>query len=186
MNYNPTVDYRSDRPALSQEAQDEPTSWITEVATRGALSICVAVWAIVGFFLWLPLLLRHIVAFIASLTHATLTDGDMEDAARRLRGATSFYRRGFESAIGSVLSRPDGRSDPESSARRSLSARPILLECAWALVVWYPVLLWLGLAEVTPADVWSSIAGLPWSEGAEDLVAAVSAVIQEWAAALGL
>lgn len=186
MNYNPTVDYRSDRPALAQEARDEERSWITEIATWGALAICVAVWAVVGFLLWLPLLLRHIVAFIVSLTYATLTDGDMADAARRLRGAASFYRRGFESAVGSVLFGRDGTSSPESSPRRSLSARPILLECAWALVVWYPVLLWLGVAEWTPADVWSSIAGLPWSEVATDVVTAVSAVVQEWASALGL
>lgn len=99
MNYNPTVDYRSDRTARSREPVDEPRSWITEVATRGALWICVTV---------------------------------------------------------------------------------------WALAVWYPVLVWVGIAELTPADVWSSLVALPWSDVAGDLWAAVSAVIGEWAAALGL
>ncbi|MFW6206978.1 MAG: hypothetical protein ACOC5J_03495 [Gemmatimonadota bacterium] len=186
MSYNPTVDYRSDRPALSQETQIEPRSWITQVAIWGALSICVAVWAIVGFLLWFPLLLRQIVAFVVSLTYATLTGGDMDDAAGRLRGAATFYRRGFESAVESVLSGSREAMDSESSVRRSHSARPILSEVAWALVVWYPALLWLGIAELTPADVWSSIAGLPWSEVATDVVATVAAVIEEWASALGL
>ena len=193
MNYNPTVDYRSDQATRAPDTPREPRSRVTELATRVALSVAVAVWAVVGFFLWVPLLLRRIVVFVVELTYVTLTGGDPDPAAGRLRNAAGFYRRGFVTAVESVLSpREDTRDEkgaatsnpataslPHASSRRpapspsASPARPILQELAWALILWYPVLLWVGIAELTPADVWNAAAAVPWSEvGAEYLGAA--------------
>lgn len=175
MNYNPTVDYRSDRTenAHPSDAGNQPRSRITELATRGALAVAVAVWAVVGFLIWVPLLLRRIVTFVAELTYVALTDGDPRPAAERLRSAASFYRRGFVTAVESVLDSDDGARDgPVRSevSHDSSAARPILQELAWSLVVWYPVLLWMGIAELTPSDLWNAATAVPWQEAGSDLV----------------
>ena len=186
MNYSPTVDYRSDRAPLSPEAPDEPRSWVTEVAIRAALSISLAVWVVVGFILWLPLLLRRTASFVVAVLSATLTNGSPDLAGKHLRDSASFYRRGFQTAFRSVLSSPTEGSDSGTSSDQSLAARPILQEIAWALVIWYPLLLMLGIAELTPVDVWSFLAGLPWAETTTDVLEAAGAVAERWAAALGL
>jgi len=203
MNYNPTVDYRSDRVPNTGDARKEPSSPITEIATRGALSVAVAVWAVVGFFLWIPLLLRRIVTFVVELTYVTLTDGDPEPAARRLRNAASFYRRGFVTAVGSVLGSGEGAREPgpsslpfasssgsaaasTASRRPQTSARPFLQELAWALILWYPVLLWVGIAELTPADVWNAAAAVPWQEIGADLVRGAVGWVEALANRLGI
>lgn len=189
MSYSPIVDYRSDRVELSPEGQGEPRSGITDIATRAALSIALVVWTVVGFILWIPLLLREILAFVGALTFVTLTNGDPAPAGRRLRRATSFYRRGFETATRCVLADPGDGSDDAAGATpvpKPVQTRPVLLEIAWALVVWYPVLLWLGIAELTPADLWRWGADVPWSEIARSSVEATGAWVEELVGRLGL
>ena len=186
MNYNPTVDYRSDRVPHVPDAQQEPRSRITEVATRVALSVAVAIWAVVGFLIWVPLLLRRIATFVVELTYVTLTDGDPNPAAKRLRAAANFYRRGFVTAVRSVLTPGEGAADAGPGPDTSTPARPILQEVAWALVVWYPVLLWLGIAEWTPEDLWNAAAAVPWQEIGMDVVDGAVVRIEELAGRLGL
>lgn len=132
----------------------------TEVLTWVVLSICLAVWTVTGFFLWIPRLLRAMVLFSLALIQSTVVDASGEDAARGLRSAASFYWRGFLVAVESVRA----TKGEDSSGSWGIERELFLRELAWALVVWYPLLWWVGFVEWTPADLWQSIQGIPWTE----------------------
>jgi hypothetical protein len=149
--------------ASEERAQEiARVSKLNEAVTWAILSICLAGWAVVGFFLWIPRVLRAVLAFSVALISSTLTETDAEAAGRRLRSAATFYRRGFVSAVESI--RPPKRGDEEDQGdeRRSKGVRSglIIREAAWAIVVWYIVAWALGFLRGTAFDV----TAVPWPD----------------------
>ena len=143
-----------------EEERDSAGTYVTEFFTWCMLAISLTVWAIVGMFLWLPRLFRSGLWFSVALIYGTIVDRDMKPAANRLRSDVDFYRRGFVKAVQSTRETEGGGSEEDWE----ITASPLLTELAWALVLWYPVFLWIGVAEMTPAEIWALIADFPWME----------------------
>lgn len=170
-------DRLTQRVEAAEELRQETSriSKMNEAVTWGVLSICLAGWAVVGLFLWIPRVLRAVVAFSVALVHSTLTETNAEAAGRSLRSAANFYRRGFVSAVESIRPpKPEHEKDQGEGggAEGTVPSGPIIRETAWAIVVWYVVVWTTGLLQGTPID----LAAAPWSElwaGAVEAVASI-------------
>ena len=162
--------------AIDERPEETPrVSKLNEALTRAILSVCLVGWAVLGFLLWIPRLLRAVLAFSAALIDSTLTETDAAPAGRRLRSAANFYRRGFVSAVESIRVTKSGREEDPDDERTSQGSAPsglILRETAWAIVVWYVVLWAAGPIRGTALDV----GALPWSDLWTGMVAAIASI----------
>jgi hypothetical protein len=128
--------------------------------TWAILGVCLALWAVVGFLFWVPLLLRSMLEFTLALIQSMLQGARPVQAGRILRDTVDFYRRGFLVAIEAVFGK---LPEPERS-QHPMSGSRVVMEIGWALLVWYAVLLMAGVVETTPADLWRGAAEYPWGE----------------------
>ena len=128
--------------------------------TWAILGVCLALWAVVGFLFWVPLLLRSMLEFTLALIQSMLEGARPVQAGRVLRDTVDFYRRGFLVAIEAVFGK---LPEPERS-QHPMSGSRVVMEIGWALLVWYAVLLMAGVVETTPADLWRGAAEFPWGE----------------------
>jgi len=150
-----------------------PVSRLNEAFTRGALAICLLGWSVVGFFLWIPRMVRAVVVFSIALVQSTLTETSAEVAGKRLRSAANFYRRGFVGAVDAIRPRAEvARQDGEPEPRGGLDGGLIVRETAWAIVVWYLILWPTGILAGTPLDV----ASVPWTEYGSAVAQAVASI----------
>lgn len=129
--------------------------------TWAILSVCLALWAVVGFVFWIPLLIRSMFAFTFALSQGMLQGVPPHEAGRILREAVGFYRRGFTVAIDAVFGKPDKNNQP---ARVKLPPSRFLLEVAVSAVFWYLAFFVLGVVETSPLDLWSAAVDYPWAD----------------------
>lgn len=156
--------YTTDEPTAAEKwAAQGPTEKVMNGLTWAILLICLAFWAVIGAVFWIPLILRTMVRFSAAMAPAMLADKKPIRAAQMLRGAVSFYRRGFEVAIDVVTKEPK-RDRSEAGEDGGLSGMQFLNELAWAALIWYAILLFFGFIDVTPIDMWYWVAGIQWTE----------------------
>jgi hypothetical protein len=130
--------------------------------TWGILSVCLALWAVIGFIFWVPLLFRSMIHFSLALSQSMLQGTRPVEAGRVLREAVDFYRRGFTVAIAAVFRRPSVADKAHKA--KPLSARRWMFEITWTVLFWYLVLLGVGVIETSPVDLWNAVVGLPWGE----------------------
>lgn len=126
---------------------------LVEALTWAVLGVCLIVWAVVGAFFWLPELVWSTARFSAHLLQAMLEGERPTVAARALRRAVSFYGRGFSLAVEAVR-RTDPRTFWGFRSREALPIRRLLRELAWALAVWYVILVVAGAPVPSPGDAW--------------------------------
>jgi len=178
VNMNQTMDGAEELvytpPGLEREEQEdtESVSWITEILTWSFVAVCLTIWAAVGFLLWIPRLIRSMVKFSVALMQATITESTADEAARDLRSAADFYKRGFSGAVAAI--RSTRGEQPEGG--RHIEAAPLIREVAWAMTFWYVVLWAMGVSVWTPADFWAAFNELPWGDLWNRVVAAVAVV----------
>jgi hypothetical protein len=151
-------------------------SRMSEAVTMCVLGVCLAAWSIIGLFLWIPRLVRAVLAFSVSLVHSTVAETGAQAAGRRLRSAANFYRRGFATALESVRA---GHEDSEEGEDVEGAARvrwgPIIREAALALFVWYLILSPTGVVP-TPVALMSWLGAVPWSELWSSVIGAVASI----------
>lgn len=152
----PTPTHRLFDPALlfdgePDAARDGPVDSALHYLTRAVLGVCLVLWAILGFALWVPLLIRAIISFSLSLSQSMLAGSRPDAAGRILYDAVGFYRRGFTVAIDSFLGGP---STEGPQARHRLSFVDFAFEIVWATLVWYVLLAAVGIVETSPVDLW--------------------------------
>lgn len=166
----------SQPPMLSykpSEGQDEEgrthgaskTEKVLNGITWGILSVVLALWAVVGALFWIPLLIRAMLRFSISLIEASFEGQKPVEAARVLKNAVSFYRRGFVVAVEAVT----GKGTDERESGPTTENR-LLMEVLWALLVWYFIALFLGWIQASPVDLWDWLVSIPWGEHFSDLV----------------
>lgn len=131
---------------------------IFAVVTWVILVFVLAVWTIVGALFWIPLLIRAMFRFSLSLLQSILVGQRPEGAARILRDAVSFYRRGFVVAIESVT-----REEIDGEAQDPQTGNRLVLELLWAILVWYLISFAMGWIHASPADLWNGFASIQWS-----------------------
>jgi hypothetical protein len=152
---NPTIDDTAD--------EDSIFAQVSRSLIWAGLGISLLMWAVVGFLLWIPLLVRAIFSFSVSLVHATLTTETADRAGMVVKDAINFYRRGFIVAFDAVhgTAKPDLDDLPPE---RAVSSGSAINELTWAAISWYFLLLFLGIIETSPLDVFRAVASQPWGE----------------------
>lgn len=162
MDYQPSViHYRE-----SEDLDPAPAAPVQKAVNRlfaaftwVVLLVVLAGWTVVGAIFWIPLLFRAMLRFSVSLVQSVFVGRRPDGAARVLRDAVSFYRRGFVVAIESVTN-----EEIEGEAHDPQTGNRILLEVLWAIPVWYLILFATGWVQASPADLWSWLASVPWAE----------------------
>jgi len=135
------------------------------VLTWVILSVVLLVWAVVGAVFWIPLLLRAMLRFSISLIEAMFEGHKPTKAAKILRDAVGFYRRGFFVAVEVVTREPiDRREEGPVTENR------LLLEVLWALLVWYFIFLLFGWIQASPLDLIDWFFSIPWADHIRDLI----------------
>jgi hypothetical protein len=150
-------------PTIDQHDEDSFVGQVSLTLIWAGLGISLLMWAVVGFLLWIPLIVRAIFSFSVSLAHATLTNETADRAGMVVKDAINFYRRGFVVAFEAV--RGPARLDPDLlPPERVVSSGSAVNELTWAAVSWYFLLLLLGIVETSPIDMFRAIASQPWGE----------------------
>ncbi len=109
----------------------------TSIAIRYTmLAVVTAVWTVVGFIFWLPLLVRGTVGFLVNAVYANLAAPDADVPNRALQHAALFYVNGFRSIYRAVLEPHSG--DPERTP--TFRSGRFLTEVIWAVLSWWVVL----------------------------------------------
>ena len=146
----------------TNEKRSERFDAFHRVLTWSILSVCLAVWAVVGFVFWVPLMLRSMFRFTFALGGSMLAGQEPVEAGRILRDTVSFYRRGFTVAIGAVFG--DVIEEKKKSNRKPvrMSSRNLFFEVMWSAVFWYVALLFMGVALPSPVEGWVALAEFPW------------------------
>jgi hypothetical protein len=128
--------------------KDPPTTRLAEYLIEGVyaaiFAITLAVWTVVGFVVWVPLLVRTTSIMAATVFYAVLV-GDQGRVAVVERGvhfAVHFYVRGFRHFFDFYEQRhhpetPTGLLEPLSE----LKWNRVAVECVWVFVVWAAIYL---------------------------------------------
>jgi hypothetical protein len=98
------------------------------------LCMTLAVWAVVGFLFWIPLLFRVTTVFSAIVVHAAITRQEPSQLRHSLETASSFYPLGFRVAIDTLYNPNAGLSSRRDGY--GLSIWRVLIEVFWTLSFW--------------------------------------------------
>ena len=109
----------------------------------------VGIWAVAGFAVWIPLLVRTTTLLAAAVFYATLfrDQARVTNAQISLHFAVRFYVRGFEHFVTFYRQRHDPH--PPVGLFEPLSAmkwKELAVECVWVLGVWAAV--YLGIHSI--------------------------------------
>ena len=130
------------------------------------VATAMGVWLLIGFFFWIPLLLRAAVAFSVEVVNATLTGRSAEAAGHMLRRAVDFYKSGFVTALEAIEDPPEHRrpvrATQDEDEEMVVDARGFLNEVAWTLLIWYLIASTLGWTAWTPFRVWNEFWAIEW------------------------
>ena len=153
------------------QAEEEPEEEVKEpgkhaevlngifmVLTWVILFVVLALWAVLGAIFWIPLLFRAMLRFSISLIEAIFEGHKPATAAKILRDAVSFYRRGFVVAVEVVTREPVDRRE-----EGTVTENRLLLEFLWALLVWYFIFLLFGRIQASPVDLVDWFFSIPWA-----------------------
>jgi hypothetical protein len=149
--------------AVDDTQEETPFDYLSRGLQWTGLGISLGMWGVIGFLLWIPLLVRATLSFAVSLVHATLTSQTAERPGMVLKDAINFYRRGFAVAIDAVHGAP--KQDPDDvPLERGVTLGSAMNEMTWAVMSWYFLLLFVGIIETSPLDMWRAFASQPWLE----------------------
>lgn len=103
--------------------------WVIRVV---ALLISLAVWAVVGFLYWIPMLVFAIVRFSALVVYTPLARTDPSSLGSQLDRAVGFYVQGFSNLFVAWSGKRPGYEgdDPE------IQWKVVILSTLGALVFW--------------------------------------------------
>ena len=126
------------------------------------------VWLLIGFFFWVPLLIRAAAGFSVAVVRATLTGRSAEAAGTMLRRAVNFYRSGFVTALEAIQENPDRAPNRNVAQVHDdgedlvIDGRGFINELGWTLLIWYLLISVLGLTEWTPIRLWNEFFAIEW------------------------
>jgi hypothetical protein len=115
------------------------------------LLVTLAIWAVVGFIFWIPLLTRATTIFALLLLPAALTHQDLSGIRHGLEAACGFYFRGFRSAVAAIY-------EPSESVPVQIHFWRVLIEMFWAAAFWLVTLYFIQPVIVAPVLAWLSSA----------------------------
>jgi hypothetical protein len=167
----PFLSYRQSREGFDPvgptvaRGRPAPSNRVVRALTWTILVVVLGFWLVIGAVFWIPLMIRSMVLFSVSLIESMFEGKRPEAAARILRDAVTFYRRGFVVATEVILWDDAGDEGSEGPTERR-----IFREILWSVFIWYLILLAVGLVETSPIDAWNWWADLPWGEWVQGLL----------------
>lgn len=112
-------------------------SLLVEAVFLFILVVTVGGWAIVGFLVWVPLLIRTTMLLSATVLYSTLF-GDQDrvvNAEQNLYFAVRFYLRGFEHFVNFYRRRHE--ATPKAGLLPSkIHWKEMVVQCVWVAVAW--------------------------------------------------
>ncbi|HUR21550.1 MAG TPA: hypothetical protein VMZ90_12120 [Vicinamibacterales bacterium] len=127
------------------ETQSAPSAgdrlgyYLIEAVYAVILVVTIGAWAVLGFVVWVPLLVRTTTLFAATVFYVSLfrDRARLASAQRCLHFAVRFYERGFAHFRAFYRQRgepetPAGLFEPLTALTRS----EVLLVCLWVVTVW--------------------------------------------------
>lgn len=108
-----------------------PFEWVITQLIR---VIVLTLWLVIGFLLWVPLLVRMISSLAFNAMVSTYTKADVGEVQLALREAVSFYGRGF-----STINRAVSEDATTYLASRPMGAtawKKLIQEIFWATLFW--------------------------------------------------
>jgi hypothetical protein len=96
------------------------------------LVVSFLLWSIIGFFLWVPLLMRTIVVFSVAVAHAAVSGQHADNLREPLRIASGFWVDGFRIIRETIQSKGLQRLDTKLETRIGR----LIGEVFWASFVW--------------------------------------------------
>ncbi|MDP1591334.1 MAG: hypothetical protein Q8M07_26505 [Prosthecobacter sp.] len=115
--------------------------------------IVLLMWCLLGFYLWIPLLIRTCAAFSFAIVSAAVSGHDISGAERALSSAMGFYTRGFTviyQSVGRVLEERLSPTPLESQA--PVSWKRTIIEFSLASVMWTaPFVIYQLVQPIKPA-----------------------------------
>ena len=98
--------------------------------------IVLAVWSIVGLYLWIPLLIRTSIAYSAAVVGSVLSGNSLVHAERALNEAIVLYIKGFTLIIGSLRRILTDAINVPTAATVPVSWKRALIEFVMATLMW--------------------------------------------------
>jgi hypothetical protein len=125
------------------------------------LLLTLAIWAVVGFVFWLPLLARATALFSVMVLYVNLTrvsQTHLVSYNNHLNIAVVFYVDGFRRIIDALYGEVKGAGEEGQPIPMRLGR--FLFECSWTLVFWFATLCLLAHLGWLPDQVLARLAAL--------------------------
>jgi len=100
------------------------------------LCFCLAVWAVIGLFLWIPLLARTILIYSFAVTSAMFSNVSTTNAENALNFAITFYIQGFMRTM-SFMEKPDHMPMDRGGTLTIGGIFRIVTNLLWSVLFWY-------------------------------------------------
>jgi hypothetical protein len=123
-----------------QHAEKLTYEWIQLGIRMFVLTLSISMWTVLGFLVWVPLLLRAVLLMAAAVLYSTLLRRDTRRAEARLAHAMEFYPRGYERIFQAVAGKrgADLDDDDRPSLRERVSGATLLIvELLMSVAFWY-------------------------------------------------
>jgi hypothetical protein len=111
--------------------------FLIELVYLFILIVTVTGWTVVGFFVWVPLLIRMTMVLTGVVLYSALV-GEKDRVTHAQQGlyfAVRFYLRGFEHFITFYRQRHEG--EPQGGLLPSeIRWKEMIVQCVWVIVAW--------------------------------------------------
>lgn len=112
--------------------------------------IVLAIWAVIGFVFWIPLLARATAYFSGTVIYSAITEGSADASSRQLEKAIKFYTYGYKMVFDYLLHDKEDMDYKKDRTSTSLDWQDILwrlsrisIESIYAVAFWYITILLL-------------------------------------------
>lgn len=124
-------------PVMSTPMNSLTRNWFLRPMVFVIGGFVLMVWSIIGFYLWIPLLIRMCAAFSIAIVGAVVSGHDMSLAERALSEAIGFYFRGFSVIYQSVRRVWDGKTTQlPQEGQMPISWKRSIIEFCLASLMW--------------------------------------------------
>jgi len=126
---------------LTQPHSRESREFDMEAIRLAALGINLAIWAIVGFICWIPLLARTTASLAAAVLVSTISRSDPSHLKLHFENAVSFYSRGFDTIFRVLGSERTPSWSADETKSPGVQWEKVLLELGWTVFFWASVVM---------------------------------------------
>lgn len=125
----------------AEAVEHDAHQWVQFVIRTIVLALSIFIWSVIGFLVWVPLLLRATLHMAGAVLYSTLLRKDTRKAAARLNHAMEFLPAGYArvfKAVGAGMPDRELDDDDDGGWGESIqSALRVAVEIVIAVLFWY-------------------------------------------------